>query len=122
MSELRDFYSRDEDAPNYQSKRLEVDDALDDLIIKIDMILFTRKGEVMGTPDFGANLDDLIFGLTFNEEQIREVIGEQVQEYCLSGDDGFNVDTEVTFFETETRNGAFVDIFVNDQRVIGVLY
>ena len=122
MPELRDFYSRDIDAPNFQDSRLEVDDALDDLIIKIDQILFTRKTEVLGAPNFGANLDDLIFSLTSNEDLIRDTIGNQIVEYCLAGDDGFAVDVQVKFFKTPARNGCYVDIFVNDKRVVGVLY
>ena len=122
MPEIRDFYSRDLDAPNYNATRLEVDDALDDLIIKIDQILFTRKTEVLGAPNFGANLDDLIFSLTSNEDMIRDTIGSQIVEYCLAGDDGFSVDVQVQYFQTATRNGCYVDIFVNDRRVVGVLY
>ena len=122
MPAIRDFYSRDIDAPNYQASRLEVDDALNDLIIKIDQILFTRKTEVLGAPNFGANLDDLIFSLTSNEDMIRDTVGNQIVEYCLTGGDGFAVDVQVQYFQTPTRNGCYIDIFVNDRRVVGVLY
>lgn len=122
MPQLKDIYSRDVDAPKYQESRLEVDDALDDLIIKIDNCLFTRRGEVLGAPDFGCNLDDLVFSLTSNEEVIRNKIGEQIVAYCLTGYDGLSVNIEVTFFASAERNGCFIDIFVEDKRVIGVLY
>tara|TARA_R100000908_G_scaffold64535_2_gene48834 strand:- start:421 stop:792 length:372 start_codon:yes stop_codon:yes gene_type:complete len=119
---LRDFYSRDTEAPKYQDTRLEVDEALDDLIIKIENTLFTRRTSVLGAPDFGCNLDDMIFSLTSNEDTIRNVCGQQVVEYCLTGQDGFVVDVQVKFFQTPERSGCFIDIFVNDQRVVGVLY
>jgi hypothetical protein len=119
---LRDFYSRDTEAPKYQDTRLEVDEALDDLIIKIENTIFTRRTSVLGAPDFGCNLDDMIFSLTSNEDTIRNVCGQQVVEYCLTGQDGFVVDVQVKFFQTPERSGCFIDIFVNDQRVVGVLY
>jgi len=122
MPQLKDIYSRDVDAPKYKDSRLEVDDALDDLIIKIDNCLFTRRGEVLGAPDFGCNLDDLIFSLTANEEVIRNRIGEQIVAYCLTGYDGLSVDVQVKFFASPERNGCFIDIFVEDKRVVGVLY
>jgi len=122
MPQLRDIYSRDVDAPKYQASRLEVDDELDDLIIKIDNCLFTRRGEVLGAPDFGCNLDDLIFSLVNNEEVIRNKIGEQIVAYCLTGYDGLSVDVQVKFFASAERNGCFIDIFVEDKRVVGVLY
>ena len=122
MPNLKDFYSRDVEAPKYKSTRLEVDEGLDDLIMKIENTLFTRKKSVLGAPDFGCNLDDMIFSLTSNEDTIRNVCGQQVVEYCLTGQDGFSVDVQVKFFQTEERSGCFIDVFVNDQRVVGILY
>ncbi len=122
MPNLKDIYSRDTEAPKYRDDRLEVDEALDDLIIKIENTLFTRKQEVMGAPDFGCNLDDLVFSLVANEDVIRNKIGSQIVTYCLSGYDGFSVDVKVKFFSTAERNGCFIDVYINDQRVVGVLY
>ena len=119
---LKDFYSRDVDAPKYQASRLEVDEPLDDLIIKIEQTLFTRRHSVLGAPSFGCNLDDMIFSLTSNESTIRNVCGQQIVEYCLTGNDGFSVDVQVKFFQTAERNGCFIDVFVDDKRVVGVLY
>jgi hypothetical protein len=122
MPNLRDFYSRDTEAPNYSDKLLEVDEALNDLVLKIENVLFTRKTEVLGAEDFGCNLDDLIFSLTNNEDMIRKTIGAQIVAYCLIGQDGFAVDVNVKFFETNQTNGCLIDIMINDKRVIGVLY
>jgi len=122
MPDLKDFYSRDTEAPKYSAKRLEVDEALDDLILKIENVLFTRKTEVLGAEQFGCNLDDLIFSLTSNEDDIRKTIGSQIVSYCLIGADGFSVDVKVNFFQTIERNGCLIDVLINDQRVVGVLY
>ena len=122
MPQIKDFYSRDTKAPKYSEKRLEVDEALDDLIIKIENTLFTNKTEVLGAEDFGCDLDSLIFSITNNEDIIRNKIGQQIVEYCLTGYDGFRVDVHVKYFTTELRNGCFIDIIVNDKRVVGVLY
>ena len=120
--QIKDIYSRNEDAPNYNGLRLEVDDPLDDLIIKIENTLFTNRMEVLGASEFGCSLDDLIFSLNNNEDMIRNQVGSQITTYCLNDENPFEVDVKVKFFANETRNGAFVDIIVNDQRVIGLLY
>ena len=44
---------------------------LESIIIKIENCLFTRKGDVLGAPDMGANLDELIFSLVLNENTIE---------------------------------------------------
>lgn len=118
---LKDIYTRDEQAPKYDPFRLEVDDTLSQLILKIENVLFTRKTEVLGDSNFGANLDDLIFSLVYNENTIANQINKQIQAYCLQGSE-FGINTQVQFFKTPERNGALVDIFINEQRVLGVLF
>ena len=58
---IRDMYSRDIESTNYNDQTLEVSDTLSQLILKIENCLFTRKGDVLGAPGMGANLNDLIF-------------------------------------------------------------
>ena len=119
---IKDIYSRNIDAPKYSPSVLEVSDTISQLILKIENVLFTRKGDVLGAPEMGCNLDDLVFSLVLNESYIENVINTQIQTYCLNGDQSYSVNTVVTFFSTDERNGALVDIFVNEQRVIGALF
>ena len=119
---IRDIYSRSIDAPKYNNQTLEVSDTLSQLILKIENCLFTRKGDVLGSPGIGANLNDLIFSLVLNENTIQNNINGQIAAYCLPNTGGFTVDCKVSFFSTDERDGAFIDIFVNEQRVIGALF
>ena len=119
---IRDIYSRSEQAPKYNDQTLEVSDTLSQLIIKIENCLFTRKGDILGSPGMGANLNDLIFSLVLNENTIQNSINGQISAYCLPDIAGFDIDTKVSFFSTLERDGCLVDIFVNEQRVIGALF
>jgi phage baseplate assembly protein W len=119
---LIDIYSRGADETNFSSNILEVTDELSQLILKIENTLFTRRGEVLGVPDFGCNLEDLIFSLVLNESVIQQRINSQIQAYCLPNETKFSIDTRVSFFVNEGRNGALVDIFINEKRVIGALF
>ena len=119
---IKDIYSRSIDSNNYSSERLEVDDALGQLIIKIENTLFTNRTEVLGVPEFGASLDELIFSLVLNESVIEERINKQIYSYCTVGDGKFDIQTKVKFYSTPERDGAFIDIFINEQRVIGALF
>lgn len=119
---IREIYSRDIDAAKYNENVIEVTDGLSQLIIKIENVLFSRKGDVLGAPGFGANLDDLVFSLVLNEAVIQQKINSQIQAYCLPDIAGYSVNTVVKFFSTEERNGCLVDIFINEERVIGALF
>lgn len=119
---ILDIYSRNATENKFSPNIIEVTDELSQLILKIENVLFSRKGEVLGVPDFGCNLDDLIFSLVLNESVIQQRITSQIQSYCLLDDAKFGINVSVSFFQTEGRSGALVDIFINETRVIGALF
>lgn len=119
---LVDIYSRGADESKYDPNIIEVSDDLSQLILKIENVLFTRKGDVLGVPDFGCNLEDLVFSLVLNESVIQHRINSQIQSYCLGDNNRYNIDTRVSFFNSDGKNGALVDIYINENRVIGVLF
>lgn len=119
---LVDIYSRGVAENKFSPNIIEVTDELSQLILKIENVLFTRKGEVLGVPDFGCNLDDLIFSLVLNESVIQQRIVSQIQAYCLPDDNKFGINVTVSFFQVEGRSGALVDIYINEIRVIGALF
>jgi hypothetical protein len=119
---INDIYSRGPAENKYTPNIIDVTDGLSQLILKIENVLFTRKGDVLGVPDFGCNLEDLLFSIVLNEAVIEQRIASQIQAYCLPDDNLFGINVRVSFFNTEGRNGALVDIYINEQRVIGALF
>ena len=119
---IRDIYNREADSAKFDPNRLEVTDTLSQFLLKIENTLFTRRHEVLGASGFGANLDDLLFSLISNESQIRNRINSQISNYCLNGPNIFSYDTKVQFFKTVERSGALIEIFINDQRALGVVF
>jgi|TARA_R110000796_G_scaffold37565_2_gene94763 phage baseplate assembly protein W len=120
---IKEIYSRDIDAPKYNDDVIEVTDELQQLILKIENCLFTRQGDVLGSPDMGCNLDDLVFSLVLNESVISQRISSQIQTYCLQNSSSrFGIDVRVQFYSLVDRSGCLVDIYVNEQRVIGALF
>ncbi len=119
---IKDIYSRNSEDPKFDQNMIEVSDGLSQLILKIENVLFTRKGDVLGAPGFGCNIEDLIFTLVLNESVISQRINSQIQAYCLPDQTQYSVNTSVQFYSTPERNGALVDIFINEQRVIGALF
>ena len=119
---IKDIYSRNSQDPKFDENIVEVSDGLSQLILKIENVLFTRKGDVLGAPGFGCNIEDLVFTLVLNESVIAQRINSQIQSYCVPDQAQYSIDTRVKFYSTLERNGALVDIFVNEQKVIGALF
>jgi hypothetical protein len=69
---MREIYNRDPLDPDYNPYQLETTDPTEICIGQLKMLLLTNKGEVLGDPKFGLNLEDLIFNLELSESSIRK--------------------------------------------------
>jgi phage baseplate assembly protein W len=118
-----DIYSRDFTAPKYDGTQLEVSDELSFVILQIENILFTNRSEVLGSSDFGASLEELLFTTNANAGQIQNRITQQINSYIPLAKK-YQISTEVKFFEVNsgTAMGALVDILVSGVPVLSVVF
>lgn len=114
-----DFYVRVKGDPNYDANKVHSESELAQLIGQIETMLFTNKGDVLGDPEFGANLEDLIYSLTYNESQIAAVIETQMDRYIPLADK-YNVQTTVEFYRGEVRDIAQINIEIDSKYQVGV--
>ena len=69
---LREIYAIPEDESRYKENVLEITGELDEIIQQVDMLLFTKKGDVILMSEFGCNLEEYLFETTWNETVIKE--------------------------------------------------
>ena len=81
MANLRDFYTRTNDDPKYLEDRLEISDEIESAIQQVKMTLFTKKGEVLGEPDFGINLDSYLFDYSIDPQGLGRDATGQINKY-----------------------------------------
>jgi hypothetical protein len=79
--DFTDFYILHDGVPKYDVDEVIEDELLRVIIQKYQMVLFTNKGEVMGDPDFGANLEEILFEFKVSEDFVKTKIQEQINEY-----------------------------------------
>lgn len=79
--DFRDFYIGYPNHPRYQLNTIITDDAVRVIIQKYEMILLTNKGELLGDPDFGINLLELLFDTKVNSNTVRDMITKQISTY-----------------------------------------
>ena len=80
MLDYIDFYIIGPDDPTYNSQLIE-DDIIEVIIQKYKSIIFTNKGDVLGDPNFGADLELLLFETKVSEEFVSRIITEQINQY-----------------------------------------
>lgn len=114
-----DFYVRVKGDPNYDATKVHSESELAQLIGQIETMLFTNKGDVLGSPGFGANLEDLIYSLGYNEGQIQYVIEDQMNTYIPLAIK-YNVQTKVEFYKGVVRDIAQINIEIDSKYQVGV--
>ena len=105
-----ELYIKTNGDPNYDPTKLQSDSRIATLLAQLDVILFTRKGEVLGKPGLGCNLEDLVYTLSYNDSQIKNEIEQQLALYVpLAGMMNVTVDVE---FDTSSndRDAIFINI------------
>lgn len=114
-----DFYIKYIGDPNYNATQLQNNGEIEQLITQIETTLFTNKSEVLGSPEFGCNLEDLVYSLGQNEYQIRNTVDSQIARYCPLATK-YNVSVDVKFFRGEVRDVAYIDITIDSKYLVQI--
>lgn len=117
--DFTDFYILYEGVPKYNSAELVEDDVIRVIIQKYQMILLTIKGEILGEPDFGANLDELLFETTVSEQFVKETIEDQLNTY-VPEILGVSYDLKVIFVQDpyNYQEMMFINLTIADYDII----
>lgn len=78
---MREIYNRDPLDPNYNPFQIETTDPVEICVGQLKMLLLTNKGEILGDPKFGLNLEDLIFSLELPESAIKKELDLFLKTY-----------------------------------------
>ena len=81
MANFIDFYIGYTGHPRFRTPELIEDDVLRVIIQKYEMILFTNKGELLGDPNFGADLPALLHETRISAEAVEGDIRAQIADY-----------------------------------------
>ena len=81
MANTRDFYLRDENDPSFNLDQIEVYDELEACINQVKMTLLTNKGEVLGEPDFGIQIENYLFDFDINPYLLSDEANGQISKY-----------------------------------------
>lgn len=79
--DISDIYIKSYTDPLFNSSIVENTTAIDVILSKIQMILFTNKGDVISDPDFGADIPTFLWKTRFPASTIKSDIEEQFTKY-----------------------------------------
>jgi hypothetical protein len=76
-----DFYIGYPGHPNFNDAELIEDDVVKVIVQKYEVIIFTNKGEVLGEPNLGANLLELLHETSLSADSIKGELMAQIADY-----------------------------------------
>ena len=85
------------------------DDVVKVIVQKYEMIIFTNKGEVLGEPNFGASLTELLHETRLSAESIEGDIRAQIADY-IPEIDQIPYDLTVNIYEDPERFQEWMEI------------
>lgn len=104
QADIRDFNIRGVGHPKYSSTRVLEDRTIEFVVQKLENVLFSNKGDVLGDPDFGANLEYYLWSTNVPVNKIESEVRSQIAVYI----------PELTFYQyslsVEIYEGTYRDI------------
>jgi predicted component of type VI protein secretion system len=113
--DFTDLYIKYPSHPNYDSTKVDEDDIVRVILQKYEMILFTNKGEVLGDPNFGADINRLLFQTKVSSRYVERIIREQIANY-IPELNGIGYDLNITFQQNPNN---YSDVMLIDFKVRG---
>jgi hypothetical protein len=117
---IQDIYIRSPKDPNFVYGVFSHSDPIESIIAKIRMILGTTQGQVLGDLNFGVGIEDLIFETRINKMDLEEKISKQITQYIAEANQ-YKIKPTVSFGHADGFDYCVIDIYIDDQKVIGVL-
>jgi hypothetical protein len=81
LKDVKDLVIRYPGHPKYEPGRIIEDDEVEVIVQKLEMILFTNKGEVLGDTEIGCNLEYYLWQTRITTGNLKSKVEEQINIY-----------------------------------------
>lgn len=81
LKDVKDLVIRYDGHPKYEKNRIIEDGEIEVIVQKLEMILFTNKGEVLGDIELGCNLEYYLWRTRVTTGTLKSKVEEQINSY-----------------------------------------
>ena len=115
-----DIYLRIPTDPNYDPTQIDGDDEFQQFLQLIEMLLTTKRGEVLGNPGLGCNLEQFLWNEQVSSSSVKSEIMTQILDYGSDYGRRISYDIDVNFIAGPITDSILVDVYIEDQKVLGI--
>lgn len=120
--DFKDLYTGFQGHPKFIVNKIIEDDPIRVIVQKYEMLIFTNKGELLGDPNFGCDLQRLLFQTKISANNVKNKIIQQINKYIpeISGT-GYTLN--VTFVDNPDKYQEImvIDFQLTDYKVTAVI-
>ena len=120
MPRFAEIYPRTPDDPYYIPGKMETDDLVEITIGMIKQIMLTTPGEVLGDPEFGINLEALLFEFDVSQRDLEQAIELQLYTYCPPAREILDIKYNIFFYTGETRDVCVIEFKIGNNPLLGI--
>jgi len=114
-----ELYIKTSGDPNFDASQMQADEEIQMMLTQIETLIFTTRGDVMGSPDFGLNIEDYIYSFRYNDTMLKGMIESNINTYIPLAIK-YPVYVNVEFMQETERNLVYIDISVDNRYGIGL--
>ena len=81
LKDVKDLVIRYPGHPKYDPTRIIEDDEIEVIVQKLEMILFTNKGEILGDLNIGVDLEYYLWQTKITTRNLQAKVDEQIATY-----------------------------------------
>ncbi|MBW3021270.1 hypothetical protein KY334_08295, partial [Candidatus Woesearchaeota archaeon] len=116
LNDVKDFVIRYPGHPRYEPDRIIEDNDVEVIVQKLEMILFTNKGEVLGDNDIGCNLEYYLWQTRITTGNLKSKVEEQIDKYIPElYQMGFTFDLRL--YEGTLRDILYLDFVIKGYNI-----
>lgn len=112
-SDHNDFYIRGPKHPNYEENRLVEEELINVIIQKLEMIIYSNKGDLYADPEFGSDLEYYLWSTKVPDTEIRKKMDTQISLY-IPEMDTLGYDLNVDIYEGTLRDIMYLRFKINE--------
>jgi hypothetical protein len=111
--DYKDLYIKYDGHPRFHSNRILENDVIETIVQKLEVVLFTNKGDVYGEPQLGCNIEYLLWETKIPVSEIKKNISRQIDIYIPELNElGYD-------FNIELYEGSYRDILYLNFKIKG---
>lgn len=115
-SDLKDFNIRFLGHPKYVSTKLVEDEPIEVITQKLEMILYTNKGEVLSDPDLGANLEYFLWSTSVPVDFIKTELISQINKFIPELND-LKYELNLELYKGVDKDILYINFKLSDKNI-----